>query len=660
MRFRSLLILGALVSCAAAASAAPVTLQSLHKFVHLSDVSISSDGKQIAFVRAVGDYQHDRFMRTLTVVSTSGGAIHSLVTAPDALSSLQWSPSNTEIAYLANGPRRIKQVFAIPAEGGAPRQITHAVKSVQQFSWNPKGTLIAYVTEDGPSDPVAAKRHDDLWEVHDVGFLQKYDPRPSHIWLVSSQGGIARRLTRGSWSYLESAPPFVGSATDPSWSADGRTITFTMQANAYNSDSDQTSIAKVDVRTGKITKVDSRTTYEYEPRFAPEGQAVTYLYPHGPGPVSVLDVYVADGASNTDVTQTFDHDVTGVWWLSTKRMLLAANDGVDRALYVLQLPSGTPRRVGLGRLNPVGVSTSSGGKIAIIASATDVPPEIYVMDSASGVPRTLTNLNASVASLDLGRSEEISWKASDGERNDGILTYPRGYQPGKKYPLVLRIHGGPEAASILAWQDLRQLFASRGYLVFEPNYRGSDNLGTAHEHAIFKDPGTGPGHDVMAGVEAIEKLGVVDTSREAVTGHSYGGYMTAWMIGHYHTWRSAVIGDGVFDWVEAYDLSATGNLAWTRDSLGGSPWIPANAQIYHDGSPITYVHDIKTPTRLISGTADDQAPMVGSFQLYHALADQGVPVSFVAIPNAFHFPRDPVHIEGYNRVTLEWVDRYMK
>ncbi len=139
---------------------------------------------KIAFVRSVGDYQRDRFVRTLTVVSTSGGAVHSLVTALDALGSLQWSPSNAEIAYLANGPHRIKQVFAIPAAGGTPRQITHAAKSVEQYSWNPKGTLIAYVTEDGPSDPVAAKRHDDLWEVHDVGFLQKYDSRPSHIWIV--------------------------------------------------------------------------------------------------------------------------------------------------------------------------------------------------------------------------------------------------------------------------------------------------------------------------------------------------------------------------------------------------------------------------------------------------------------------------------------------
>ncbi|HEY1728601.1 MAG TPA: S9 family peptidase [Candidatus Baltobacteraceae bacterium] len=652
--------MGSLVLCATAVNAAPVTLESLHKFVHLSDVSISPDGKQVAFVRSIGDYQHDRFVRTLSIVPTSGGAVRSLLMKLDELKSLQWSPANAEIAYIASGAHRVEQVFAIPAAGGTPRQITHAAKDVEQFSWNPKGTLIAYVTEDGPSDPVAAKRHDDLWEVHDVGFLQKYESRPSHIWIISAQGGAARRLTQGSWSYLEADPPFVGAATDPSWSPDGRGITFTMQANAYDSDSDRTSIAEVDVRTGKIAKLDSRTTYEYEPQFAPEGHAITYLYPHGPGPVSVLDVYVAEGAANDDVTQTFDHDVTGAWWLSGKRMLLTANDGIDRALYLLQLPKGTPRRLPLGRLNPVDLSISNDGKIAMIASATDVPPEIYVMNSVTAVPRTLTNINAAVAVLDLGRSEEVTFKASDGERSDGILTYPVGYQPGKKYPLVLRIHGGPEAASVLAWEDLRQLFASRGYLVFEPDYRGSDNLGTAHEHAIYKDPGVGPGRDVIAGVEAVEKLGIVDTSREAVTGHSYGGYMTAWMIGHYQKWRSAVIGDGVFDWVEAYDLSATGNLAWTRDSLGGSPWNPQNAQLYRDGSPITYVRDIKTPTRLISGTADDQAPVVGSYQLYHALADQGVPVSFVAIPNAFHFPRDPVHIEGYNRVTLEWVDRYMK
>jgi dipeptidyl aminopeptidase/acylaminoacyl peptidase len=135
--------------------------------------------------------------------------------------------------------------------------------------------------------------------------------------------------------------------------------------------------------------------------------------------------------------------------------------------------------------------------------------------------------------------------------------------------------------------------------------------------------------------------------------------MTTWLIGHYHNWRCAVVGDGMVDWLEEYDLSATGNLAWARDSLGGSPWIPANAAIYRDGSPITYVHDITTPTLVISGTADEQVPVSESYELYHALNDLGIPVSFVAIPGAPHHPTTPVRLEGYERVTLDWVDKYL-
>ena len=649
----------ALLLTASSVCAAPLTLESLRKVVRLTGVSLSPDGARVAFVRGVADYQRDKFKRTLMVVSSKGGTPRALTNTYDRMINPQWSPSGAQISYLATGPRRVMQLFVVPVAGGTPVQITHTKKDVQQYSWSPNGKQIAYVTADGPVDTVAAKR-DDLWEVHDDGFLDKYRPRSSHIWLIGSRGGTPRRLTSGSWSYLEAAAPFVGRSIDPSWSADGKAIAFIMQANADNSDSDLTRVAQVDVQSGKVTPVDSRTTYEYEPQFAPSGRAIAYLYPHGPGPISVLDVWVANGGQNVDVTSNLDRDVLDVAWLPQNRLLLLAVDSTQAALYVQPLPTGAARRVSLGRLNPTEMSVSSNGKIAIIASASDVPAEIYVLDSATGVPRTVTNLNAQTAALDYGKSTEITWKASDGERSNGILTYPAGYQPGKKYPLVLRIHSGPEASSRMGFTDLRQLFAGRGYIVFEPNYRGSDNLGSAHEHAIFKDPGAGPARDVMAGIEAIEQLGIVDSSRIAVTGHSYGGYMTAWLITHFHNWRSAVLGDPLTDWVEGYNLSATGNLAFSRDSLGGSPWVPENAAIYRDGSPITYVHDVKTPTRIITGTNDDTAPFTQSYAFYHALKDLGVPVSLIAIPNAKHFPTDPVRIEGYNRVTLEWVDRYMR
>jgi dipeptidyl aminopeptidase/acylaminoacyl peptidase len=662
MRSVGIIAVSVLVASAApCANAAPITLQSLRGIVHIKDVQISRDGSKVAFVRSIGDYQHDLWKRTLVVVAAAGGPPQVVTAAMNDLDDPHWSPSGTQLAYLANDKAKTVQLFVVPARGGPARQVTHTARDVEQYAWSPDGAQLAYVTQDGPRKPRAAAHHDDLWEVHDDGFLTVDEPRPSHLWLVNAGGGTPRRLTHGSWSILEADPPFVGAATDPSWSADGKTIAFTMQANADDSDSDRTSIAKVDVATGAVTKLDGRTQYEYQPIFAPYGSQLAYLYPHGPGPVSVLDLFVAGYGRNADMTAELDRDVTFATWLPGNRLAMLAAEGTRKTLFVQTLPLGYLQRVSLGELIPSEISTAGNGAIAMIATASNVLPEVYILKSIGAAPRKLTSFNAIAdAKLEFGKSEDITWTAPDGERSDGVLTYPIGYQPGKKYPLVLRIHGGPEASSSIAYEDLPQLFASHGYLVFQPNYRGSDNLGTAHEHAIFRDPGAGPGTDVTAGVAAIEAMGIVDTAREAVTGHSYGGYMTAWLIGHSHNWRCAVIGDGAFDWVETYDLSATGNLAWARDSLGGSPWATENATVYRDGSPITYVHDMQTPTRLISGTADEQVPVSESYELYHALHDLGVPVSFIVIPGAKHFPKDPVHIEGYNRVTLDWVDRYLR
>ncbi len=653
------LLAAASFALCARASAQPLTLENLRNVIEISNPSISLDGSKIAFITSVGDYTHDRYDKRVMVVEASGGTPIALTGIVRGLDDPKWSPSADRLAYIGDDAKGTAQVFVVDARGGASTQITHAKRDVEQYSWSPDGAKIAFVVEDSPADAAAFARHDDLWDVHDDGFLTTYAPLPSHVWLANANGGGERRLTSGTWSVLEAAPPFVGAPTDPSWSADGKSIVFTMQSDADDSDSDRTSIAMVDVATGRVTKLDDRTRYEYQPAYAPQGDDIAYLYPHGPGPMSVLDVFVANRRENRDATPFLDRDVTFAGWLPDNRLLMLASDRAQTALYVQSANGSKATRLSLGDLNPSAFSVARSGAIAFVASATNKPSELYFLASAGAAPHRLTDVNAKIAALDFGKSVEFTWSPPQGGLGaDGILTYPVGYTPGKKYPLVLRIHGGPEAFTSLEFEPLRQLFAGRGYLVFEPNYRGSDNLGSAYEHAIFGDPGVGPGEDVMAGVAALEKLGIVDTSREAVTGHSYGGYMTTWLIGHWHHWRSAVVGDGMVDWIEEYDLSATGNLAWARDSLGGSPWDPKVAPLYRSGSPITYVHNIVTPTLIISGTADDQVPVSESYELYHALRDLGVPTRFVAIPTAKHHPSDPVRLEGYNRVTLDWVERW--
>ncbi|MBC5824696.1 MAG: S9 family peptidase [Candidatus Eremiobacteraeota bacterium] len=646
------------------ATASPTGLTTFRKLVSVSSAQISPDGKRIAFVRGVRNFPADRFDETLMLVDVAGKAVRALVEARD-MSSPAWSADGGRLAYLAKGRNGHDQVFVLSLRGGKPHVATAAKRDVEQFSWSPDGRTIAYVTEDEEPNAAAIVRHDDLFDIHDDGYLTSEAPRPSHIWAVPAAGGRARRLTFGSWSVLETAPPFVGAPTAPSWSHDGSTLAFTRQADADDGDSDRTTIATVDVRTGLVKSLTSHRQYEYQPVFSPAPRTIAYLYPHGPGPISVLDVFASRGAgAGIDVTADLDRDITSVAWMPGGTSLLAlGNDGVRTSLW-LQGMNGAARRLDLGDLSPSEMSVAKNGTIALVAATPASPSEVYVMSTPAGTPKRLTAFNRFFTRLPPARPQELSWTAPDGQRSDGVLTYPVGFTPGRKYPLVLRIHGGPESASGAAFNSgegaLRYLLASRGYIVFQPNYRGSDNLGSAHEHAIYRDPGQGPSSDVMAGVAAIENMGIVDTSRIAVTGHSYGGYMTAWLISHEHIWRAAVAGDAMVDWKQEYELSAAGNLAWARDSLGGTPQDAASAALYRDGSPITYSHDIRTPTLIISGTADETVPATESYALYHTLRDDRVPVRFVGIPGAHHFPSDPVRIEGYYRVTLDWLARYLR
>ena len=242
---------------------------------------------------------------------------------------------------------------------------------------------------------------------------------------------------------------------------------------------------------------------------------------------------------------------------------------------------------------------------------------------------------------------------------DGVVTYPPDFSSGKKYPLVLYVHGGPRSASKQAFSSRAQLLAAQGWIIFEPNYRGSDNLGNEFEAAIFGDAGAGPGRDTMAGVASLEKRGFVDSSRMAVSGWSYGGYMTTWLLGNYPTrWKVAVAGAAVTDWLDQYDYGDANVRRGT--AFGGSPYTdPKRLQEYRDQSPITYATRIKAPTLILSDTGDYRVPITQSFQLYHTLVDNGVTTQFIAYPVSGHSPSDPVHSRDIDRRWIAWLGKYL-
>jgi len=235
--------------------------------------------------------------------------------------------------------------------------------------------------------------------------------------------------------------------------------------------------------------------------------------------------------------------------------------------------------------------------------------------------------------------------------------YPPGFQKGRKYPLVLVIHGGPRASSGLDFNYQAQCLAAHDYVVFQPNYRGSDNLGNAYQHGVWNNAGDGPGRDVMAGLAKVRAMGFVDESRIAVSGWSYGGYMTSWMIGHEHFWKVAVAGAPVTNWFDQYNLGDSNVGVGYR--LGGSPYKNDNVKNFMAQSPITYASSINTPTLIMCDVGDFRVPIPQAYELYHAIKDQGVAVKFVAYPVGGHFPADPVRaMDVYGR-WQGWIDQYL-
>jgi dipeptidyl aminopeptidase/acylaminoacyl peptidase len=346
-----------------------------------------------------------------------------------------------------------------------------------------------------------------------------------------------------------------------------------------------------------------------------------------------------------------------------KSLWVSGDDGTRTVIWTQPL-DGAARKVDLGEVNPswevwVEANEAKDGAIAFAGSTPTQPTELYYLASPDAKPKRLTDFNHEIAAMDLGRLETFEWKGPDGFAEDSVVVYPPNFSRDKKYPLVIYIHGGPQQASTTIFDFFPQLLASHGYVVFQPNYRGSDGLGNKYQRAIVNDGGNGPGRDIMAGIAALEKQGFIDESRIGVSGWSYGGYMTSWLISHYHIWKSAVSGQATNRRADAYNLSDYG-VKW-RFMFGGSPWKKENAKAYEEQSPITYAGAITTPTLILHDIGDRRVPITNAYALYHALKDNGVTVKFIAVPVTAHFPHGaPVHASDIYRVWIEWFDQYLK
>jgi dipeptidyl aminopeptidase/acylaminoacyl peptidase len=663
----ALLVVALLASRPVLAQTRHIELNDYAKITSVSDPQISPDGKTIVFVVARPNIDQDRIDRELVMIDIATGAQRLLTYDRKGVGSPRWSPGGDRLAFVAaDGIAKDAkpQIFTLPMTGGEARKITEALNGIEQFAWRPNGQEIAYVTSDELENKKEIEKHHDAFEVGDNDFLATEAALPSHTWILPAGGGKAKRLTSGAWSLPKSAPPSPP-ASPISWSPDGKWLLFTRQEYAHQGDADLTTLQVLNVETGEIRKLTNHEKFESFGLLSPDGSRVAYWYPRDGDPNDENEILVTQtaGGDGSDATRSLDRDVQRVLWMPDgNSMLVGGHDGTQTSLW-LQPLSGVAKKLPLGDINPtwtfwVDAFVGHKGEIAFTGSTPTQPSELYYMASAGAAPKRLTDFNHDIASLVLGKAERFEWKGPDGFQEDGVVFYPPDFQKDRKYPLILIIHGGPTASTTTQFDFLSQLMVSHGYVVFSPNYRGSDNLGNAYQRAIWNDAGDGPGRDVIAGIDALKKRGFIDANKIGVTGWSYGGYMTSWLIGHYQIWKAAVAGAPVTDLYDEYNLSDFNVTA--RYSFKGSPYVGDNLKDYRAQSPISFAAQMKTPTLIMHDTGDARVTVTQGYSLYHALKDNSVPVKFLAFPVAGHFPGDPVRRMDVFGNWVAWMDQYLK
>ncbi|HYT82343.1 MAG TPA: S9 family peptidase [Gemmatimonadales bacterium] len=631
--------------CVRAQETASDTLLTVNHYLDWEQVSepqISPDGSQIVYTRRWVNKLEDRWDSALWIMSADGSKNRFLVKG----SSARWAPDGTRIAYLADGDPKGSQVFVrwMDAEG-ATSQITRVTESPGGLSWSPDGKSIAFTMlvkkEDSwrismPAAPEGAKwtpaprMIDDLHYRRDrTGFIEQ---GTTQLFLVPADGGTPRQLTSGDFGVSE-----LGTGLNYDWTPDGKTIVFD---GLREPDADyryrESYLYTLDVATGAIRPLVTTKGLWANPEVSPDGRAVAFMgRAYGTWSYKANEVWVVgiDGTGMRALT-TYDRDPGGLEW---------APDG--SGVYFVLAETGTSNvhfaaLRGGARTVTEGTQMLSLGSIARDFTAVgtlsdpDEPGDVVRYNLRRPQPVTrLTNVNADVlARIRLGRVEEVSYRSTGGARIQGWIVKPPGFDPTKKYPLILEIHGGPHGMYGVGFSYQFQNFAANGYVVLYTNPRGSTGYGSPFGNAIERAYPSVDYDDLMAGVDTLVGRGYVDPQRMYVGGCSGGGVLSSWVIGHTTRFAAAAVRCPVIDWISM--AGQTDIPLFTYGFFDAPFWEKPDQWLKQ--SSLMYVGNVKTPTLLMTGELDLRTPIPQTEEYYSALKMLKVPAVMLRFNGEYH------------------------
>lgn len=647
----SIFILWLSVSYSAWAQEDRFQMEHLNRLVNLSNLEISPNGTTALFMTARRNMEKNNFDRALVVLNLSTKEQQVVGSDLKDISAPTWM-SNGDIALIASTTTG-RQVQVLSLKTGQAKVITQSTTGVMRFAYSPDAKWLAYLAKE--EKPTAAQpSFNDAFEVGDNDMFFSSAPLPWHLYVADATGITNQVTTEGSTS--------TGLSTSSlSWSGDSQVLAFTQYTTPHSGSTDFSKNFLYYPATKALKPATNNKDNESTPRIAPGNQQVWFTYPRQGVAANIADwhrVALKTGVID-NVTEALDRQINDVAWLEDGSVLLSGIDNTNSALWHYKQEKFT--KVNLGSLVRItDISVAKKGSMVLSGMTTDRAIEIYYKPTLSSDPILLTGFNNFVHDMKLGRQEMFSWPSKDNLQPNGVITFPPDFFPEKKYPLVLYIHGGPTASSLLGFNALPQALAAKGWIVFEPNYRGSNNLGNAFQSAIARDPSEGPGHDVITGVAALKSRAYVDNNQVVVSGWSYGGWMSSWLIGRYpDVWKAAVVGAAPVDFTDMYSLNDLNRMR--RHAIVESPYASEdNLEWAYKNSPIWHFSKIKAPTLIMSKTADYRVTVTGSYKLFGALRDNGIETQFIAYPGPDHFPADPVRaLDVYER-WIRWIETHLK
>ncbi|TRZ41457.1 alpha/beta hydrolase family protein [Robertkochia solimangrovi] len=627
---------------------------------------ISPDGSTIAYTSTTTDWENNKYDTEIWLIRP-GESPFQLTNAKDGGSTNpKWSPDGQWIAFSSDRDEK-NQIFVIRSAGGEAIQLTGTEGSVSDFDWSPDGKQIAFIQAETESEAEKKrkKKYGDYFTDDEKFYLHK-------LWIIPFEGSDAQlrpalpkdSAATAALKSRELISESSYSINNFSWSPDSKQIAFEHQPNPLINTFFKADISLLDVASEKITPLINNKSYDGLIGWSPDGNSILYSSSLNDTISNYYknDKYFIigkDGSGNRQVGSRFDENLGDIHW-TPRGIFATAWQKTQRKLVYMDPASGKVTLIKKGPERIYGISFSKdGSKVAFSGTNDDDITEIYSGDA------NLTNLNKYTSNSDIikdwavSNSEVISWKSKDGAKIEGVLMKPQNFDPDKKYPLLVIIHGGPTGIStpgpVPSYVYPMVQWLNKGALILQPNYRGSAGYGEEFRELNVRNLGVGDAWDVLSGVDYLISKGLVDNEKIGCMGWSQGGYISAFLTTNSDRFKAISVGAGISNWMTYY--VNTDIHPFTRQYLKATPW--SDKEIYEVTSPMTNINQAKTPTLIQHGEFDRRVPIANAYELLQGLRDVGVPSKLIVYKGFGHGitkPKERLAAMWHNWI---WFGKYL-